>query len=326
MTRLESAIRFSKNALKLDCEQEVERLVAFLRGRARAFRRTGAVVGISGGVDSSVVAALCTRAYGPGKVLGIAMPEKESSSDSSPLAEELADRLGVTFRIEDITPVLEGAGCYRKRDEVIRELIPEYGEGWKCKIVLPQNLLEKGGLNVFSVVGESPDGEVVTRRLPPRHYLQVVAASNFKQRARMMKLYYEAEKLNYLVAGTGNKNEHDLGFFVKYGDGGADVMPIARYFKTQVFQLGAYLGVPQDILDRTPTTDTYSAEVTQEEFFFRCDFETLDLVWYALERGIPRDQVADVLGLTVDQVERVQKDILQKIRTTEYLRAEPAEY
>ena len=96
-------------------------------------------------------------------------------------------------------------------------------------------------------------------------------------------------------------------------------------YKTQVFQLGEYLGVPKEILARTPTTDTYSAEVTQEEFFFRLDFETMDLIWYALENRIPVDQTATALGLTTEQIERARKDITQKYRNTEYLGALPAE-
>ncbi|MCP4632508.1 MAG: NAD(+) synthase, partial [candidate division Zixibacteria bacterium] len=269
-------MEFSIDSLKLDCERETERIINFMKEKVvHDFKRNGAVIGISGGIDSSVVLALSARAFGADKVIGISMPEKESSSVSSPLAEELAGKFGTTYLIEDITTVLEGARTYTKRDDAIRELIPEYKNDWKCKIVLPQNLLEKGGLNFFSVAVESPEGKQISKRLPLKHYLEIVAASNYKQRTRMMTLYYHAERNNYAVIGTGNKNEHEQGFFVKYGDGGADIKPIAHLYKTQVFQLGEYLGVPQDILTRTPTTDTYSAEVTQEEFFFRLDFKTM---------------------------------------------------
>ncbi|PJA26325.1 MAG: NAD(+) synthase [candidate division Zixibacteria bacterium CG_4_9_14_3_um_filter_46_8] len=317
---------FSKDSLKLNCENENSRIVSFLKEQVNFnFKRAGAVVGISGGIDSSVVAALCASAFGPEKVLGISMPEKESSPDSSSLASQLAKKLGINHQIENITPILEGAQTYKRRDDAIRELIPQYSDGWKCKIVLPQNLLEKGGMNFFSVVVESSKGESISKRLPPKNYLKIVAASNFKQRTRMMTLYYYAEQLNYAVIGTGNKNEHEQGFFVKYGDGGADVKPIAHLYKTQVFQLGRYLGVPEGILTRTPTTDTYSAEVTQEEFFFRLNFQTMDLIWYAMENRIPQEKVAAVLGLSSDQIERAQRDISQKYRNTEYLRAIPAE-
>jgi NAD+ synthase len=316
---------FTREMIRLDCEKEIELLVTGMRGELRRFKRGGAVIGISGGIDSSVVAALAARAFGTEKVLGVSMPEKESSDESTPLAVDLAKKLGIRHIVEEITPILEGTGVYAKRDEAIRDLIPSYAPGWTCKIVLPRNLLEKGGLNVFSVVVESPEGQVISKRLPLKNYLQIVAASNIKQRSRMMTLYYHAEKNNYAVIGTGNKNEHDMGFFVKYGDGAADIKPLVRHFKTQVFQLGAFLGVPRAILERTPTTDTYSAEVSQEDFFFRLDFETLDLIWYALDKGIPADEVSGVMGLPLDQIEKVNADILQKIRTTEYLRANPVE-
>ncbi|HID39588.1 MAG TPA: NAD(+) synthase, partial [Calditrichaeota bacterium] len=160
-------------------------------------------------------------------------------------------------------------------------------------------------------------------RLPLKEYLQIVAASNFKQRSRMCMLYYHAERLNWAVIGTGNKNEHEQGFFVKYGDGGADVKPIAHLFKTQVFQLAEYLGVPKEIQSRTPTTDTYSAEQTQEEFFFRLPFETLDRIWHGWEHNVPVEEIAAALELQPGQVENVIHDVKRKIAATEYLRMNP---
>jgi NAD+ synthase len=139
----------------------------------------------------------------------------------------------------------------------------------------------------------------------------------------MSMLYYHADRLNYAVIGTGNKNEHDQGFFVKYGDGGADLKPIAHLFKTQVFQLAADLGIPEEIRNRTPTTDTYSAECTQEEFFFRVPFEVGDLIWYAMEKNVPLSEISKEISLPEDQIINIQNDIKRKIKATEYLRAEP---
>lgn len=158
-----------------------------------------------------------------------------------------------------------------------------------------------------------------------KEYLQIVAATNFKQRTRMSMLYYHAERLNYAVMGTGNKNEHDEGFFVKWGDGGADVKPIAHLFKSQVFQLAEYLGVPKEICERIPTTDTYTAECTQEEFFFRLPYQILDTVWYAMENGYSVEEVAREMDLSAEQVKRVWDDITRKIKATEYLRMHPLE-
>ena len=322
-------MRFSEDTLKIDAVAETNRIVEWMRREVRqVMRRQGGVVGISGGIDSSVVLALSVRAFDPDHVLGVMLPEKDSDPESEELSRELADRFGITPVLEVITPVLDGFGCYNRRDEAIKRVFPEYDPvaGYKAKIVLPQNLLDEDLLNIFSLTIISPDGVEKTKRLSLRDYYQIVAASNFKQRTRMAMLYYHAETNNYAVIGTGNKNEHDQGFFVKYGDGGADIKPIAHLYKTQVYQLAEYLGVPEKIQQRTPTTDTYSAPSSQEEFFFRLPFETMDLLWYAQEHNIPIPEVASVMGLTDLQIQRAFNDFKKKQRTTEYLRIPPKHY
>jgi NAD+ synthase len=315
---------FSKELIKLDCEKTVNEIVENLRNEVfTKFKRQGAIVGTSGGIDSAVVAALCAKAFGPERMLGVLMPDKDSSPDSKALGIELANKFGYKYEIRDITDALKGAGCYHFRDSAFQQVFPEWREGWKAKIVLPTNVLDSDRFNVYRLAIESPSGEKSEKRLPLKAYLQIVAASNMKQRIRMMTLYYYAEAYNYAVIGTGNKNEYDQGFFVKYGDGGSDIMPIAKFFKTQVFQLAEYLGVPDGIRKRTPTTDTYPSEVSQEEFFFGLKFEMMDLLWLALEGGYKADEVAKVMGLKTEQVERVWHDLNQKKRTTEYLRMPP---
>jgi len=315
---------FSKELIKLDCEKTVNEIVENLRNEVfTKFKRQGAIVGTSGGIDSAVVAALCAKAFGPERMLGVLMPDKDSSPDSKALGIELANKFGYKYEIRDITDALKGAGCYHFRDSAFQQVFPEWREGWKAKIVLPTNVLDSDRFNVYRLAIESPSGEKSEKRLPLKAYLQIVAASNMKQRIRMMTLYYYAEAYNYAVIGTGNKNEYDQGFFVKYGDGGSDIMPIAKFFKTQVFQLAEYLGVPDGIRRRTPTTDTYPSEVSQEEFFFGLKFEMMDLLWLALEGGYKADEVAKVMGLKTEQVERVWHDLNQKKRTTEYLRMPP---
>jgi NAD+ synthase len=315
---------FGRESLNIDIAQETDRLVNALSEHVhKTLHRQGAVVGISGGIDSSVVLALCARALGPEHVVGILLPEGESSPDSARLAHELADCYGVATETEDITGALTGFGCYARRDEAIQRLFPEFGPGWKAKIALAGNLLEQAALNVFKLTVTDLNGQEHSKRLPVREFAQIVAASNFKQRARMSMLYYHAELRNYAVIGTANKNEHALGFFVKYGDGGNDFQVIAHLFKTQVFQLAKYLGVPEEIQQRTPTTDTYPGGSTQEEFFYRVPFDILDTVWLGYERGLTHDEIAQGLGLSVDQVNRIVADIVSKQRATEYLRAAP---
>lgn len=316
-------MQFHKHVLDIDPSAEVERIVEFLRAHVRqGMRKQGGVLGISGGIDSSVVLALCVRAFGPERVIPLMLPEKDSDPESVQLAERLSALYGVKPVLEIITPVLDGFGCYPRRDEAIRRVFPEYdaAKGYKAKIVLPNNLLEGDTLNVFKVVIVTPDGEEKSHRLGARDLNQIVAASNFKQRTRMAMLYYHAELNNYAVIGTGNKNEHAQGFFVKYGDGGTDIRPIIHLYKTQVYQLAEYLGIPEDIRSRPPTSDTYSAHSTQEEFFFRLPFQTMDLLWYAQEHDVSEEEAARVMGMEPVQVQRAYADFTRKQRTTEYLR------
>jgi NAD+ synthase len=319
--------KFSRASLTLDAAAETERIIAFMQETVhQKFRRQGGVVGISGGIDSSVCLALAARAFGPEHVLGLLLPEKESSPDSASLAHQLADHYGVQTLTETISGALDGFDCYQRRDEAIQRVIPEYQPGYAMKIVLPTNLLEQQTLNIFRVVVTSPNGQQYSKRLPLSEYMTIVAASNFKQRCRMSLLYFHAEARNYAVIGTPNKNERDLGFFVKWGDGGADIFPIGHLFKTQVFQLAEYLDVPLEIRQRTPTTDTYPGGQTQEEFFYRIPFDLLDTIWHGHEQGVPRDEIAAALDLTSDQVGRVIADIESKKRGTEFLRTPPVNF
>jgi NAD+ synthase len=251
------------------------------------------------------------------------MPEKDSSHSSIMLARRLADQYGVKTVVEDMTGALVGFGCYDRRDAAIRRVFPRYDQSYKAKIGLPQDVLDSETLNVFYLTVITAEGQEESKRLNLRDYLQIVAASNFKQRSRMAMLYYHAELRNYAVVGTPNKNEHDQGFFVKWGDGGYDVAPIRHLFKTQVFQLAEYLDVPLEIRQATPSTDTYSAHSSQQEFFFRLPFEVMDLIWYALEHDVPLSQVAQVMHLTEEQVQRAFQDLERKRRATQYLRTPP---
>jgi len=301
---------------------EVERLVGMLRTAVRESRRKGVVVGISGGIDSSVVAALCASAFGGAGVLGLTMHENESSDDTRRLAQLLLDHLGIARVDEQLSPLLEAAGCYARRDAAIRSVVPEYGDGWQCKLVLP-SVVDTEQLRVSTVVARSPDGREVRARLPAEAYLQVVAATSFKQRTRKMIEYYHADRLHYAVAGTPNRLEYELGFFVKNGDGAADVKPIAHLYKTQVYQLAELLGIPAEIRARPPTTDTFSLPQSQEEFYFSLPYQRMDACLWACDHDVPAEEVAAAFGLTPAQVERVYRDIAAKRAVARHLHAAP---
>ena len=317
---------FSKDIILLD---NVENVVNEITGKLRKdilqnLRRNGAVIGISGGIDSSVCMALASKALGPEKVLGILIPEKDSSPESEELAKLLADKFGVKAIKEVITPALSGFKCYERRDESVKRIFPEYNpEIYKMKIGIKQSGLFTSLPPIFSLTIVDKKGNQKEQLLPVEEYLNIVAASNFKQRARMSMLYYHAEALHYAVIGTPNKHEQEQGFFVKYGDGGADVMPIGNLYKTQVYQIAEHLGIPEAIIKRTPTTDTYPAEQTQEEFFYQLPFKLMDIYWYGFENGYSSGEVADVMGETENRVIALFNNFQRKRKTTEYLRMSP---
>ena len=289
----------------------------------RRYKKKGVIVALSGGIDSSVVGALAVTALGRERVLGLLMPERDSASETLPLSRHVAGHLGINTVHEDITGILEAQGCYRRRDDAIRLMIPEYGPDWKSKIALP-SLLAEDQYRLFSVIAESPAGQRTTARLSLAAYLGIVAASNFKQRTRMMLAYYHADRLNYAVAGTPNRLEYDQGFFVKLGDGAADIKPIAHLYKTQVYQLARHLRLPDDICNRAPTTDTYSLPQSQEEFYFSLPYDKMDLILYGLNHGFSSAVIGKELGMAAALVERVFTDIRSKRRAAEYLHAPPS--
>jgi len=309
--------------LRIDAEREVDRIAKAIRDLVLIqFKRKGAIVGVSGGIDSSVVASLCVQALGKDRVVALFMPESESAGESLGLGRILTDSLGIRSVVEDITPILDGAACYRRRDDAIRSVVPEYGNGYKCKITLP-DLLAEDRYAIFSVVVQSPSGEMKKARLPLEAYLGIVAASNFKQRTRKMIEYYHADRLNFAVAGTPNRLEYELGFFVKGGDGAADFKPIAHLYKSQVYQLAECLRIPDEIRRRPPTTDTYSLAQSQEEFYFSMPLQKMDLCLYGRDHNIAAAELAPMVGFTEDQAHRAYAMIDSKRKFSRYLHLPP---
>jgi NAD+ synthase len=315
---------FHRDVLDMDLDQESDEIALRLREVvAKRLLRRGLVVALSGGIDSSVTCALAVRTFGPRRVFGLLLPERDSSGDSVRLATMLADHLGIDYLTEDIQPTLAAIGCYRRQAEAMQRVFPDYGEGWKSKIVLPGDLLDSDRVNMYRLVVEDPDGKRFTERLPVQAYLEIVAATNFKQRIRKTLEYYHADRLNYAVAGTPNRLEYDQGFFVKNGDGSADVKPIAHLFKTQVYALARHLGLPDDICGSIPTTDTYSLDQGQDEFYFVLPYGEMDLLLWAKNHDIAVEATAEVMGLSAEQVTRVFRDIERKRAATLPLQLAP---
>ncbi len=317
---------FSKEILFIE---DIESKISFITKKLKedivtVLKRKGAVVGISGGIDSSVTLALAVKALGARNVIGIMLPEKDSSDESRELALKVANQFGVQTIEENITKALEGFGCYQRRDEAVTSVFPEYNpKDFKMKIGINPQAINNNLPPVFSLTIIDKNGLSKSKLLPIKEYLQIVAASNFKQRCRMSMLYYHAERMHFAVIGTPNKHEVEQGFFVKHGDGGADIMPIAHLYKTQVYQLAEHLEIPKEIIGRTPTSDTYSAEQTQEEFFFQLPFHEMDMIWYGYENGHEPAEVGETLGKTEAEIRSIYRNFIRKQKTTDYLRMSP---
>ncbi len=313
-------MEFHKNILDIDPEKECNRICEFIKEQVFShFRREGGVVGISGGIDSALTAALTVRALGKDKVFGVFLPEKESNPISLTYGEILVKILGIKSEKVDISSALENLGAYGRRDEIIKKIFPGYDSNYKIKIGLPQDLLERDRLNYFSLKIIDPKGDEKRFRLSKDQLLGIIAATDMKQRTRMTQLYYYAEKNNYLVIGTTNYSEYAQGFYVKFGDGGVDLEPIAHLYKTQVYQLSKYLDIPQEIIDREPSPDTFPAVVSDQEFYFCMPYELLDLLLYAQENKILLDRVSQALNLSEEQIKRAYRDFDQKRKASAHL-------
>ncbi len=315
-------MEFSKEVLDFNVEKVADQLVEFIKEQVfSVFRRKGVVIGLSGGIDSAVAGALSVRAVGAERVYGVLLPESDSNPVSREYGRKAAEMLGVQYEEIEITPMLDAFGVYDKRISVVKKYFPDY-DGEKFRLSLPQDLLDKDRLNVYHLEVEK-DGGIESKRLSRDDYLKMMAANDIKQRVRMTQLYYEAERRHYIVCGTTNLPETVQGFFVKFGDGGVDIEPLTDLYKTQVFRLGEHLGVPREILERTPSPDTYSLPVSDKDFYFCMPYDTVDLLLYAMLNGIDRKKTAEVLGLSTEQVDRAWKDLERKKNATEMLRKLP---
>ncbi len=317
-------MKFNLDVLKIDSAEEAKKIADFVFNQVyKKYRRGGVVVGLSGGVDSAVMAAIAVRAVGKEKVFGLILPDRESNPVSREYALLHARALDIENREVDITPTVNSVKPYGSRDEYLRKLVPEYSSACKYNIILPADLLEREAYNFYVLQVHLPDGTIRKKRLSPESFRMITAFASIKIRSRMIHLYWEAECRNLIVAGTTNHTELILGDFCKYGDGGTDIEALSHLYKNQVYQLADHLDVPREIVNRTPSPDTFSLPVSDQEFYFRIPFDKLDFLLFAWENKVSSIESARVLALSVDAVNRAFKDFAAKKQATEHLREMP---
>ena len=313
-------MELSKDVLKIDAAKVADEFAGFIRDKVRTFfKRKGAVIGLSGGIDSAVAGALCVKALGKERVHGLILPERDSNPVSREYGILAVKSLGITWEEIDLTPIFEVFGVYSRRNAIVRKYFPDLKDDYQFRITLPQDLLDRDRINAYHLEVKEGDGSLKSARLSHDDYLGMLAANDIKQRTRMIQLYYSAEKRHYIVCGTTNLTEALQGFFVKYGDGGVDIEPLASLYKNQVFQLGRHLGVPKEIIDRTPSPDTYSYVVSDQELYFCIPYDMIDLILYAIEHNLPKEEAAMSLGIKMEQLNRAWRDIERKREASEPL-------
>lgn len=304
-----------------DVEATATALIDDIAAAARRFRRRGAIVALSGGIDSSVSVALAARALGAARVQGITLPDQESSAQTVGLARLAAESAGVRFQAKDITPVLSALGCYEDRLAVVQAYEPAFdpGAGDTFSVEFQPATGQGDRIQTFALRVEH-DGQTRRHRLGGRHFLTIMAATNQKQRVRTLMTYRIADEENLIVIGTSNGPEIEQGFFVKFGDGCGEAFPLRHLLKTQVYDLAEHLDVPEEIRSRPPTTDTFSAPQSQEEYFYGTTVEVGDRLWLGWSNGEPAVDVARVVGMEPADVEKFYGLYSRRAEYADYLR------
>ena len=315
-----------ENSLKLSNIEDIcNQLENFIKSEIKEnFRKNGVVIGLSGGLDSSVTAALSVKSLGPENVLGLILPEKESSPKSENLAKSLANQLGIKIETIDMTSILDAFNVYAIRENIVKKYFESFTKGCKYRLVVSQDAVIKGGLRIPFLEIQDNDKVIHKFRLTPSDFSTLSSATSIKHRSRMSMLYYFAEKNNFAVIGSTNKSEYIQGYFVKYGDGGVDLEPLQNLYKTQVLQLGNHLKISSNILDRKASPDTWSLEVSDEDFFYGINYETLDLIWNAKENNVSLENITKLVNLDQSQVKNLISYLEKRWNSTSHMRKTPS--
>lgn len=288
---------------------------------SKKFQRQGVVIGISGGIDSAVMAAICAKSIEPKQVLGLIMPEKESDPTSQILAQRLAEKFQIQTKVIDITSILESFEVYKIKEQIVMEKFPDFNSNCRYRIVVPSKFSSSIGIPFLEILDNKNKKHQF--KISLSEFLTLTAASSIKHRVRMTMLYYYAEKNNFCVVGTTNKSEFLQGYFVKYGDGGTDMEPLTNLYKSQIYQIGKFLEIPSEILEKDPSPDIWSFSTSDEEFFYSVPYHIVDLILYARENNISKSEIQKISNLSLEQIENLIRFQNQKQIKSQHMREIP---
>ncbi len=311
--------------LKLqNIEKQVDDLCSFLHDEiVEKFHKHGAIVGLSGGIDSTVTLALCVKALGPKKILGLTMFEKESDQNNKSLINKISKAYDIEIQNVDITPILDSFGVYSNREKIVRDRFPNFNSNCKYRVVVPPNL-NSVGIPYLEILDDKDKQHKI--KISSSDFLSLTAATSIKHRVRMTLLYYYGEKNNLSVVGTTNKSEYLQGYFVKYGDGGSDIEPLVNLYKSQIYQIGSFFNVHKDIMTSDASPDVWSYRTTDEEFFYTVPYDVVDLILYARENKLSISEIKKLSDLSEEKIQNLLRfqDIKQK--KTQHMRELPHQW
>jgi NAD+ synthase len=305
-----------------DLETTVNSVTDFIKNEVfEKFQKSGAVLGLSGGIDSAVTCGLCVKSLNPEKILGLIMPERESDPQSQETAENVGKEFNIETKVVDITNILESFGVYEKKENIVKEKFPDFDSECKYRVVVPPKLESSVGIPYLEIL----DGKGITHqtKISSSEFLNLTAATSIKHRVRMALLYYHAEKDHLVVAGTTNKSEYMQGYFVKYGDGGSDIEPLVNLYKSQIYQLGKFLNVPNEVISKDASPDVWSYTTNDEEFFYSVPYKIVDLILYGRENNLSINEIQKHSKISIENIEKLLKFQDQKHIKSNHMREMP---